>query len=473
MRIASLSFTDRANTAYLYVYNDGFEEEKILRIMAFNRDYMSHSDIVSEKIPPKEFSVIKITSSDFSRFIGHFTSIKVEGEKSLDEVGIRVFPTFFPVGSYGGNQILSDKDNTMEALELGFDTLVAGVSKIEEAKKYGFRVIAYVPYKDNRLDIESFNKFAKDEGVLAWYVIDEPDIQIEKGRYSLDWLTHTVREIYRRDKMHPTYIVLCKPFIFEKYAGFPDVLAVDPYPVCILPLTYVSFEVDRGIETARPKPVWLIPQAFRHGRPKPNGNWGWKRFPKPDEERLMVYLGLSHGAKGIIYYTYYSVIDNVRDPVEGMVSRHPDAVALKRGIAHLSGELHALGEVLRFGYHVTGPSAKRSYSSNGSIEINEIFCRDDTLLIMLVNHDYISAVDGFNISEKRDVEFTIVLPKWFDFEDSFIVDEKGLEDIKVSRKNNRIVFKLGSIRIAKTVVLTSDRQLFKMMDEKYRVWRRI
>ncbi len=119
MKISSLSFSDDAGTAYLYVYNDGAEEEEILRVMAFNRDYMSNSEVLSEKIPPKGFTVIKISSKNFSRFIGHFTSIKVEGEKSVDEVGLMIFPTYFPVGAYGGNQILSDESNIMEALEPG------------------------------------------------------------------------------------------------------------------------------------------------------------------------------------------------------------------------------------------------------------------------------------------------------------------------------------------------------------------
>jgi len=473
VKIASISFTDDAETAYLYVYNDKAFEEEILRIMVFNRDYMAYSEMASDKIPPRGFTVIKIKSKDMSSFIGHFTSFRVEGDREVDEVGLRIFPTYFPIGSYGGAEILSDKHNTMEALELGFDTVVAPVKDVEEAKKHGLRVIAYTPYEENRLDVDLFEKYVEDKGVLAWYIIDEPDIWVERGKVSEQWVIRQIREVYRRDKLHPTYIVLCRPFIFEKYARYPDVLAVDPYPICVLPLSHVSFMVDRAIETAIPKPVWLIPQAFRHGMPKPNGSWGWKRFPRPDEERLMVYMGISHGAKGVIYFTYGSHMFNANDPVEGLVSRHPDAVQLKRGIARLSGELHTLGELLRYGYRVTGPCLRHSYSSNGAVEINEIFVRDDTLIVLLVNHDYVSTVDGFSINEKNDVDVSIVVPEWFSFEDSFIVDYDGLSDIKVVGEGNRVSFKVDSIREAKAIVLTGDGKLFRKMNDKYKVWRRI
>jgi hypothetical protein len=45
-------------------------------------------------------------------------------------------------------------------------------------------------------------------------------------------------------------------------------------------------------------PLWAIPQAF-------GGYGGWSRVPTPEEERNMVYQCLVHGARGLVFYTYW------------------------------------------------------------------------------------------------------------------------------------------------------------------------
>jgi len=60
--------------------------------------------------------------------------------------------------------------------------------------------------------------------------------------------------------------------------------------------------------------VWLIPQAFGHGRPPKGSRWSWNRFPAPKEERIMVLMSLAHGLKGVIYFVYSSFVDNPNDP---------------------------------------------------------------------------------------------------------------------------------------------------------------
>jgi len=47
------------------------------------------------------------------------------------------------------------------------------------------------------------------------------------------------------------------------------------------------------------KPVWLVPQAFDHLLGP-----GTYRMPTVEEQRCMSYLGLTHGAKGIIWFVY-------------------------------------------------------------------------------------------------------------------------------------------------------------------------
>lgn len=360
----------------------------------------------------------------------------------------------------------------MEALELGFDTLVTGLENLEKAEKYGFKVIAYTPRTGNQIDVAQIEKYLDNDTIIAWYLIDEPDIWEEKGTVPKGWTISQAKRLYKVDKRHRIYIVLCKPFIFEKYAHIPDVLAVDPYPVPSLPLTHVSYMVDRGIETAQPKPVWLIPQAFRHGKPLPNGKWWWNRFPKPEEERLMVYLGLSHGAKGVIYFTYGCYLFNERDPVEGLVSRHPDAQELKREIACLSGELHALGELLEIGYRVKGSYLRHSRVTHGAIEVNQVICGQDTLIIFLVNHDYEITRKNFEAHAKHDLEAYMRVPQWFEYDYSNTLTEEGLTELTTRREYNTVSFKVDEVKVAKTIILTKNEEVIKKIDSTWRKWRR-
>ena len=74
-----------------------------------------------------------------------------------------------------------------------------------------------------------------------------------------------------------------------------DIAMTDPYPVP-RSVTGVSDYVDEiGRQFRFEKSVWLVPQAF-------GGSEMWPREPSAKELRVMTYLGLLHGARGIQYF---------------------------------------------------------------------------------------------------------------------------------------------------------------------------
>jgi len=178
-------------------------------------------------------------------------------------------------------------------------------------------------------------------------VVDEPPAAIVSK--VAKW-TEVVR---KADLINPTFIVHFTVRQLELHARIPDVLGVDPYPISRISLDHVSVLTSLGTKYAAPRPVWLIAQAFRFARPTSEGDWPWKRFPHPEEERIMVYKGIGKGVKGVLYYTYHSVIDYEKDPVEGLNSHNPDCLQLRRGIARMSAELHAVGEYLALSDNIT------------------------------------------------------------------------------------------------------------------------
>jgi hypothetical protein len=93
---------------------------------------------------------------------------------------------------------------------------------------------------------------------------------------------------------------------------------VDPYPIPHEPLTRVADFVTVARQAVQDnQPVWLIPQAFAwyqynsknpdRGHLPTDEELRTGRAPTFEEERCMTYLGLIHGAKGLIYYCYYDL----------------------------------------------------------------------------------------------------------------------------------------------------------------------
>jgi len=65
-------------------------------------------------------------------------------------------------------------------------------------------------------------------------------------------------------------------------------------------------EVNRAFDFD--KPLWIVPQAFG------GGDW-WPREPTAQEQRVMTYLALIHGARGVQYFIRSPSIDFPKSPV--------------------------------------------------------------------------------------------------------------------------------------------------------------
>ncbi|MCX6897270.1 MAG: hypothetical protein NT105_01095, partial [Verrucomicrobia bacterium] len=143
--------------------------------------------------------------------------------------------------------------------------------------------------------------FRDHPALLAWYLNDELPLTM---RDRLDARQRLVRQL---DPNHPPWAVLYQVDEFCGYLNSADVLGADPYPVTDRPVTMVSdwmrkcSAVSDGL-----RPLWMVPQAM---------DWACYRkehadkfrAPTLDEELVMTYLCLIHGASGLIYYSYFDL----------------------------------------------------------------------------------------------------------------------------------------------------------------------
>jgi hypothetical protein len=120
------------------------------------------------------------------------------------------------------------------------------------------------------------------------------------------------------DPNHPCFVVLCNMSEVKLFPATTDIMGVDLYPAPKSPLTTVSDEAEIAKSAvAFHKPVWVVPQAFGwyqyssenkdRGHTPSAAELEGGRAPTYEESRCMTYLALTHGAKGLIYYSYYDL----------------------------------------------------------------------------------------------------------------------------------------------------------------------
>jgi hypothetical protein len=152
-------------------------------------------------------------------------------------------------------------------------------------------------------------RMANYSAIASWYLVDEPD----GSHIDVDDVA-VASALIRSLDPRPVALVLDQSTsgspLELRYAMSADVLMADPYPigrcegtggcpdnvseVSAATMAVVSLAEKATKADGRPRSVTMVPQAF--------GSLGssWGRNPTRQEGRVMVYLMLLHGAKGIL-----------------------------------------------------------------------------------------------------------------------------------------------------------------------------
>jgi hypothetical protein len=249
---------------------------------------------------------------------------------------------FFPMGFYHVSWTFSAEDRMQflqEVAAAGYNTVHASLKQMDEwdpflteAEKLNVMVLTEFGV-DRTAAIE---RYRGRKPILAWNPGDEPDGQGIAPEEMLE-RHNAIKSI---DATVPTYMTLCVPSAYKRYAAMAEVIAPDPYPIrhasaSTLPV-YTSISQAVAAATPLGRPIWAIPQAFGY---KDLKSW---RVPTFAEERNMTYLALLAGAKGLVYYTYRDNGFNMRENPE-----------LWDGMKTLPAEIKALEPFLLEGNRVT------------------------------------------------------------------------------------------------------------------------
>ena len=206
-------------------------------------------------------------------------------------------------------------------------------------------------YPRRILEDKTFTEQARTWPVLAWYLVDEPDVA--------GWSRERVAQSHQAAKQafpnHPTALVVGQGKTAVPFYDLSDVFMVDWYPVPHLPLTSLGDQVALAKaeiqKTDRPdKPLWAVVQLFdwkEYKQYRPDDD-RIGRFPTQEELRFMSYDAIMNGATGLFYFIFTT-------NGKPLPSAAPEYWAR---LTPVSAELASLRPVLEGGKLVKNPVSK-------------------------------------------------------------------------------------------------------------------
>lgn len=230
--------------------------------------------------------------------------------------------------------------------------------------------------EDQKLEIlkNEIMAFRDHPALLCWYINDEPDGQ---GRPPA-LMEKAYQFVHELDPYHPVSIVFMLPPKFGLYRNSMDIAMTDPYPIPG-PVSMVEEHVQELNKLyTHEKSVWLVPQAF-------GGQEMWAREPTPKEIRVMTYIGLVNGVKGIQYYTH------------APANLNPQSVAAWSACSDIAVEVQQMA-----GFLLSDEVAPAVRSSDPQTEVRA-FAHNGDLLILAVNKE----------NKPKSVRIQVAPGKWW------------------------------------------------------------
>lgn len=210
----------------------------------------------------------------------------------------------FPIGIYhaavGDYPLLYERGfNAVQGLGTNDATLAkSAVAAAEKAKllvdvplHFGGLVGANLVASQQKIGF-----FAKSLSLLGWKIADEPD----QREPIMDEVPEVYLRLKQKETVRPLGLTVADPETFGYWANFCDSLTVPVFPLPGQPLGLVGERIAAAKQAVQPwQPVWALLQA---GWVPGNGNQ-----PTLKQARVMVYLAIMSGARGIFWYS-------MRDP---------------------------------------------------------------------------------------------------------------------------------------------------------------
>lgn len=302
--------------------------------MDWNADW-DGADASGNRLPEGEYSCSVTLNKAGGSFPGTASVKLIDAPKLKTSKPVE---GFFPIGAWfegysAGNGAPRDLEGATKYYEASFADLAAhGIDTVaiangvqpelwgmmlNEAQKYNIKVILEVsPLADmvaspKDLDERDVYKAAKEitdklrgyPALLRYQIRDEPQTwQIP------NWLI-VKRVLEDLDPSHPAFSCFNDVSVMDKMYAQTTIndITRDYYPLCFdqpdsKTLREYAAAMDNSVNHSKGRPFWMVLQTFGSDDKVKYP----LRYPTGEEVRLMTYLALTRGAKGIFFFIYQS-----------------------------------------------------------------------------------------------------------------------------------------------------------------------
>jgi hypothetical protein len=172
-------------------------------------------------------------------------------------------------------------------------------------------------------------------------------------------------------------------------------------------------------------------------------------FPTRECKRIEVYYALAGGSKGIGYWWFK------KGPwANGVDARTPDALELWKEIGLLGNEIKTARSLL-----VTSTPVDLPLATSTNVWARSLASGIDSMILIVVNDDYYNDLAGCHYTPVPGAMVTAILPSWLQSPTAFEISAAGLSDVNSVQKGNRLQLTLGTLKLTKMIILTTNPQL--------------
>lgn len=267
---------------------------------------------------------------------------------------------------------------------------------LDKAAELGLWVVA--GHTETEAKLERVKKFKDHPAIIAWTLFD--DANTLSTFKHLTKMNKLVKEIVphrltyiplgtqSRDVLMPhAEFFECSDFVGWEMYPVANPKAADPS----LKATETQMALVAELASNANRPYWILPQSF---------TWPGGRVPTPAEYRNLCYVGLINGAKGVMPWSIYHMVDSpavrAKKKAEGKPAWEewylPDSKDLWIECGAMATELKTLAPYLLDG-------KRKKLTDSGDITASMWIGESDGLVVIA------------NLSENQSKPVSIVLPK--------------------------------------------------------------
>jgi hypothetical protein len=182
-------------------------------------------------------------------------------------------------------------------------------------------------------------------------------------------------------------------------------------------------------------------------------------FPTPESKRFEIYYSLAGGSKGMGYWWFTG-----GSPSFGL-KRDAECAPLWKEMGLCGNEIKTARNII-----VTSTPVDLPLAPSTNVWVRAAASGTDTLILYVVNDNYYSDQAGCHYTLVNNATVTASLPSWMQASPTaFEVTPGGLRDVNTQLNGNQLQVNLGTLRLTRMIILTTNPQLRTTVQQRYDV----